>query len=123
MVAGDTVRHQAHLETIGQCDRIDQPAYNTGQICFEAAPRLRSDLDALIGGAETLPRRPTRPAVLLVEIRADGTAGTVMVKAPSDVPEFGIKAVEHAKQLRYRAATKNGASVTAWAELSFRALP
>lgn len=123
IVAGDTIRHQVRLELAGQCDRIDEPAYNPGGLCFDAGPRLRTDLDALIGPAESLPRQPSRPAVLLVEVRADGSAGTVMVKSPSDVPEFGILAVEHAKKLRYHPATKAGSSVVAWAELAFRALP
>ncbi|MCH7892694.1 MAG: hypothetical protein IH921_14445, partial [Gemmatimonadetes bacterium] len=47
--------------------------------------------------------------------------GTVIVKDPSDVPEFTITAVEFAKGLTYEPAQKNGSAVVGWVELEFYA--
>ena len=69
----------------------------------------------------TMTRRPSRPATLTIEVLPDGSPGTVIVKDPSDVPEFTITAVEFAKGLTYEPAQKNGSAVVGWLELEFYA--
>ena len=109
------------LEQLSQCDELYEAGYNLEEACFEISPRLREGLGSAVPVVNPLPRNPSRPAILAIQVLSNGTAGKVIVKDPSDVAEFSIQAVAFAKNLAYTPATKSGRVVTAWLELPFYA--
>ena len=117
----DTVLHRIGLVPIPQCDRPLDVGYNAEQACFDVSPeQLGSDRFAVPLTA-ALPMRPNKPAILIIQVLEDGTPAAVLVKDPSDVPEYALQAVEFSKTLTYEPATKDGVAVSAWVELEFYA--
>ena len=119
--AGDTLVHRVTLEQMAQCEQLYEAGYNLREACFEVSPRLRPGTSSAVTLRKALARTPTRPVILGIQVLPDGTAGTVIVRDPSDVAEFSIQAVAYAKSLAYTAATKQGRTVTGWVELPFYA--
>ncbi len=119
--AGDTLVHRVALEQKAQCEQLYEAGYNLREGCFEVSPRLRPGASSAVTLRTALARTPTRPVILGIQVLPDGTAGTVIVRDPSDVAEFSIQAVAYAKSLAYTPATKRGRTVTGWVELPFYA--
>ena len=118
---GDTLLHRIALVPIPQCDRPLEVGYNAEQACFDVSPeQLGSDRFAVPLTA-ALSMRPSKPAILVIQVLEDGTPAAVLIKDPSDVSEFAIQAVEFAKTLTYQPAMKDGVAVSAWVELEFYA--
>ncbi len=118
---GDTLEHAVPLQPIPQCDGPQTVGYNLDALCFDESPRLVGSARFAVPLGPTMTRRPSIPATLTIEVLSDGSPGTVIVKDPSDVPEFTITAVEFAKGLTYEPAQKNGSAVVGWVELEFYA--
>ena len=118
---GDTLEHAVPLQPIPQCDEPQAVGYNLDALCFDESPRLVGSARFAVPLGPTMTRRPSTPAILSIEVLADGSPGTVIVKDPSDVPEFTITAVAFAKGLTYEPAQKNGSAVVGWVELEFYA--
>jgi serine/threonine protein kinase len=119
VVAGDTVRHRVNLEARNQCERFDSAGYNLGSACFDVRPRPGRSVGTFVPLDASVSTRPTRPAILNIQVQADGTAARIMVQSPSDVPAFALLAVQYAKNLQYEPATKNGRPVVGWVQLPF----
>ena len=119
--AGDTLVHRVLLEQKAQCEQLYEAGYNLREACFEVSPRLRPGTSSAVTLRSALARTPTRPVILGIQVLPDGTAGTVIVKDPSDVAEFSIQAVAYAKSVAYTPAAKQGRTVTGWVELPFYA--
>ena len=66
-----------------------------------------------------VPRAPSKPAILNVRVQIDGTASEVVIRIPSDVPEFTLLAIQFAKGIPYDPAMKNGQPVAGWAQVAF----
>ena len=118
---GDTLEYSVPLQPIPQCDGPQTVGYNLDALCFDESPRLVGSVRFAVPLGPTMTRRPSTPATLVIEVLTDGSPGTVIVKDPSDVPEFTITAVEFAKGLAYEPAQKNGSAVVGWVELEFYA--
>jgi hypothetical protein len=119
ITAGDTVRHRVSMIAATQCQHFDRPGYNQGNACFDQRPRPARHLSPFVPLDASVRHPPKRPAMLNVQVRADGTPGTIIVNEPSDVPEFALLAVQFARQLTYEPATKNGQPVSAWVQIPF----
>ncbi len=83
--------------------------------------RARATVATVIRTDRSIPRVPRLPAILNVQVFADGNPGEVSIRVPSDVPEFTIQAIQHAKGLRYEPAIKNGQRVMSWVQVPFYA--
>lgn len=118
---GDTLEHAVPLQPIPQCDEPQAVGYNLDALCFDESPRLVGSARFAVPLGPTMTRRPSKPAILSIEVLVDGRPGTVIVKDPSDVPQFAITAVGFAKGLTYEPARKNGSAVVGWVELEFYA--
>lgn len=138
VAAGDTLSHRVTLARLpkvsrpppdptpvpaeeppaSQCTAFDD-TYNVNGECFDSTPRLPASVSPFVALDATVPRRPTRPAILVVQVRPDGSAATILPKDPTDVPQFAILAVAFAKNLTYQPARKNGQPVMAWAQFVF----
>jgi serine/threonine protein kinase len=119
LAAGDTVRHRVRMasaEPESQCERYDD-SYNRRGECFDAMPR--ATVPTVVPVDNTVPRLPSKPAILGVQVRADGSAGEVRIATPSDIPQFTLLAINFAKEIRYQPALKNGRPVMAWYQVAF----
>ena len=121
LLPGDTLEHAVPLQPIPQCNGPQTVGYNLDALCFDESPRLVGSARFAVPLRPTMTRRPNTPAILTIEVLSDGSPGTVIIKDPSDVPEFTITAVEFAKGLTYEPAQKNGNAVLGWVELEFYA--
>ena len=122
VVAGETVRHRVNMRQVSQCERFG-PTYNQNNECFDRRARLDPRASTLVPVDGTVPTQPTQPVELVIEVKPDGTAGAVVVRSPSDVPEFALLVVKYAKGLAFDPATLGGQPVTAWAVVAFYAQP
>ena len=118
---GDTLEHAIPLQPIPQCDGPQTVGYNLDALCFDESPRLVGSARFAVPLGPTITRRPRTPAILAIEVLSDGSPGAVIVKNPSDVPEFTITAVKFANGLTYEPAQKNGSAVVGWVEIEFYA--
>ncbi len=82
-------------------------------------PEARATVATFVTLDRSVPRAPSKPAILNVYIRIDGTAAEVLIKAPSDVPAFTLLAIQFARGIRYEPAMKNGGPVAGWAQVAF----
>jgi serine/threonine protein kinase len=121
LAAGDTVTHRVRRTSTlpeSQCNRPDE-SYNRRGECYDVM--ARATVATMIPMDRSIPRVPRLPAILNVQVLADGSANEVIIKTPSDVAEFTIQAIQYAKGLRYQPATKNGQRVMAWVQIPFYA--
>ncbi len=119
LAAGDTVRHRVRMvaaEPVSQCLRFDD-TYNRRGECYDQMPR--ATVATFVTLDRSVPRAPSKPAILNVQVRIDGTAAEVVIKAPSDVPEFTLLAIQFARGIRYEPAMKDGRPVAGWAQVAF----
>ena len=115
--AGDSLRHRVRMRRESQCARYDAETYNLRGECFDTGARLLPELSTMVPLDGTVPRAPTRPALLVVEVYPDGRPGQIMIKSPSDVPEFAVLAVNYAKTLQFEPAVRRGQPIKAWIQL------
>jgi hypothetical protein len=119
---GDTLVHRVTLvvETPEfQCDRFGQADYNKNNGCFDVPPRPMAGATTLISLTGRVPQMPRQPAVLAVQVRPDGTPGTVIIHEPSDVAQFTLLAIQFAETVRFEPATKDGRPVVGWTTVTF----
>ena len=102
-----------------QCDRFGEADYNYNNSCFEVAPRPVAGATTLITLTDRVPRVPRQPAVLSIQVRANGMPGTVLIHTPSDVGEFTLLAIQFASSVVFDPATKNGRAVVGWTTVTF----
>ena len=106
----------ASAEPVSQCVRFDD-AYNRRGECYDQMPRAL--VPTFVTLDRSVPRPPSRPAILNVHVRIDGGAAEVVIKTPSDVPQFTVLAIQFAKGIRYQSAMKNGQPVAGWVQVAF----
>ena len=119
LAVGDTLRHRVRMvssEPVSHCVRFDE-TYNRRGECYDQMPR--ATVATFVTLDQSVPRAPSKPATLNVRVRIDGSAAEVLIKAPSDVPEFTLLAIQFAKGIRYEPAMKNGRPVEGWAQVAF----
>ena len=119
LAAGDTLRHRVRMasaEPVSQCVRFDD-TYNRRGECYDQMPRAL--VPTFVTLDRSVPRPPSRPAILNVHVRIDGGAAEVVIKTPSDVPQFTVLAIQFAKGIRYQSAMKNGRPVAGWVQVAF----
>jgi hypothetical protein len=93
------------------------PAYNQGNVCFDARPvPLSATTVPLPANTPVVPR----PAILMVHVSADGGTLEARIFAGSNVETFNSQALDLARALRWNPATKNGDAVDAWTQLLVR---
>src|SRR5579859_174772 len=96
---------------------VPGPAYNQGNVCFDARPvPLSATTVPLPANTPVVPR----PAILIVHVSADGATLEARIFAGSNVETFNSQALDLARALRWNPATKNGDAVDAWTQLLVR---
>jgi hypothetical protein len=96
---------------------VPGPAYNQGNVCFDARPvPLSATTVPLPANTPVVPR----PAILMVHVSADGATLEARIFAGSNVETFNSQALDLARALRWNPATKNGDAVDAWTQLLVR---
>ncbi|MEE9534526.1 MAG: hypothetical protein V3W06_08905, partial [Acidimicrobiia bacterium] len=119
VAVGDTLRHRVRMASAlpeSQCARLDD-SYNRRGECFDQMPRPLVATVVPVGSS--VPRFPAQPAILSIQVLSNGIPGEVLIKSPSDVPEFTLLAIRFAKTLTYQPGTKNGLPVMAWVQVPF----
>ena len=121
LAVGDTLRHRVRMASAlpeSHCERLDD-SYNRRGECFDQMPRALVATVVPVGSS--VPRFPAQPAILAIQVLANGSPGEVLIKSPSDVPEFTLLAIRFARELTYQPGTKNGRPVMAWVQVPFYA--
>ncbi len=119
LAVGDTLRHRVRMASAlpeSQCERLDD-SYNRRGECFDQMPRAL--VATVIPVGSSVPRFPAQPAILAIQVLPNGSPGEVLIKSPSDVPEFTLLAIRFAKELTYQPGTKNGLPVMGWVQVPF----
>ncbi|MCH8937236.1 MAG: protein kinase [Gemmatimonadetes bacterium] len=119
LAVGDTLRHRVRMASAlpeSQCERLDD-SYNRRGECFDQMPRML--VATVIPVGSTVPRFPAQPAILAIQVFANGSPGEVLIKSPSDVPEFTLLAIQFARGLSYQPGTKDGLPVMGWVQVPF----
>ncbi len=119
LAAGDTLRHRVRMasaEPVSQCVHFDD-TYNRRGECYDQMPR--ATVPTFVTLDRSVPRAPSKPAILNVRVRIDGGAAEVLIKTPSDMPEFTLLAIQFAKGIRYQPALKNSRPVEGWVQVAF----
>jgi hypothetical protein len=91
--------------------------YNRDGSCFDNRPVAM--VPTLVPLTPETEGRPT-PAILLLAINADGIVERILIKSPSDNPQFTLEARRFAQSITYNPAQRNGEPVGAWVEMLFR---
>jgi hypothetical protein len=93
------------------------PEYNRDNICFDTRPTpLAATVIPLPADIPVVPRQ----VILLIRVSRDGETAEVRLFGPSNVETFNSQALDMAKVLHWRPATKNGQPVEAWVQWPFR---
>jgi len=119
LAVGDTLKHRVRMASAlpeSQCERLDD-SYNRRGECFDQMPRAL--VATVIPVGSNVPRFPAQPAILAIQVLANGSPGEVLIRSPSDVPEFTLVAIRFARQLTYQPGTKNGLPVMGWVQVPF----
>jgi len=102
----------------GQCTNPrEQRTYNLDNVCWDQAPQLVGSPFIPVDASQI---RSRRAVFVLVQVAADGAVqGAFPIRRAGDDLEFLRMAVLHARNARYRPATKNGRPVESYFQFRF----